>query len=469
MKKIRVFFESFRVRVALFLVLAMFVMGLASDLIVQQFALHAQFEQLRDKLKSVASSVALTLNADLIKAIPLNRAGVQSPAYQTVYSQLEQIKQENPSVGFIYILTKTSQDFILQFVVDPDPYLSKRGTVTAYPGDRYDARRFPNMVRAFSQPVAEMEIQADEWGSILSGYAPIRDQQGKAFAIVGVDMMASDIEATQKAIHKRVFTVFLLGTLLSLLLGVWLSKKMTQSIAALAEGIHRVSHGDLDYKIAIRGHDEIAELSRSFNQMADDLRDARRKSREYFYGVIRSLILIVEARDPYTRGHSERVAAYAVEIARRLGVSSEKIEMIEQSALLHDIGKLGIHEGILGKKGPLTPDEWEMLRNHPVIGEEILRPVLLDPEMLAIVRGHHERYDGTGYPDRLAGDGIHLFTQILSVADAFDAMTSTRPYRGALNREQAIEELKKNRGVQFSPKIVDAFIQCLREEKQSIK
>jgi len=460
-KKIRVFLESFRVRVALVLIMAMFFMALASNLIVQQFAIHAQFAQLRDQLKAVASAVALTIDPDMVTAVPLNRDGVRDPAYLSLYEKLEDIKQNNPCVGYIYILKKTDQKNILRFIVDPDPYLSKKGSTTAYPGDLYDASRFPNMIKAFDKALAEDEIQTDEWGTMLSGYAPIRDKQGKSVAIVGVDMMASDIYRTRKAIHERVLIVFLFGVGLSLMLGMWFSKKITESIALLAEGIRRVSQGDLEYKIEVLGHDEIAELSKDFNQMAEDLRESHRKNREYFYGIIRTLVLIVEARDPCTRGHSERVAEYACKIAKRMGFTPDKMEMLHQTALLHDIGKLGIHEQILRKSEKLTPEEWEILRSHPVIGEDILKPVFLNPEMLAVVRGHHERYDGQGYPDKLAGEDINIFAQILSVADAYDAMTSTRPYRDALSRQQAFDELKKNRGLQFNPAITDTFMDIL--------
>jgi len=177
--------------------------------------------------------------------------------------------------------------------------------------------------------------------------------------------------------------------------------------------------------------------------------------------------MIVEARDPYTRGHSERVSEFAVEIAKRLGFSPERLEMLKQTAILHDIGKLGIHEAILSKKEKLTEAEWELLRNHPMIGEDILKPVLLGPEMLAAVRGHHERHDGNGYPDKLAGEDIHVFARILSVADAYDAMTSKRLYRQVLSQESAVAELRKHSGTQFDPQIVDIFIAILKERKSA--
>ncbi len=130
-------------------------------------------------------------------------------------------------------------------------------------------------------------------------------------------------------------------------------------------------------------------------------------------------------------------------------------------ALLHDIRRFGIQEKILNKKDGLTEEEWEVVRKHPIIGEDILKPILLNEEMLAIVRGHHERYDGKGYPDKLSGDNINIFAAILFVADAYDAMTSLRAYRPALSKQEAIEELQKNRGTQFNPRVVDAFIQAL--------
>ena len=462
-EKLKDFFDSFRTRVTLILVLAMFFMALASDLVVQQFAIRAQFEQLRNNLKSMASAVALTLDAETVKAIPLERTGVHTEAYRKIFEILEKIKQEDPKIGYIYIMTRSQKRNTLKFVVDPDPYISKKGVVTAYPGDAYDVERFPNMIKAFTKPIAEDEIQSDSWGTMLSGYAPIRDKTGKVIAILGVDMMASDIAKTQKVIHDRVWDMFLAGFALSLMLGLWFSAKIAGAIGPLSEGIRRVSQGNLAYKITVHGHDEISELSRSFNQMASDLQEARRRNRAYFYGIIRSLVLIVEARDPYTRGHSERVAGYATRIARAMGFGPTRIEMLEQTALLHDIGKLGIHERILGKSEKLTPAEWEILRSHPVIGEEILRPVFLDPEMLSVVRSHHERYDGTGYPDKRAGNDISIFAQILSVADAYDAMTSSRPYRNAMSVRQAIDELLNNRGVQFNPQVVDVFVDLLRE------
>ena len=170
---------------------------------------------------------------------------------------------------------------------------------------------------------------------------------------------------------------------------------------------------------------------------------------------------ILEAKDAYTMGHSERVAEYSKEIALEMGFSQEKAETVRRAGELHDIGKLVIDERIINKKGNLTDEEWKIVKDHPIVAEEVLRPVFIDEEMLAMVRSHHERYDGTGYPDKIKGDSINIFAQIISVADSYDAMTSRRSYREALSKEEAIEQLKKNSGTQFNTQVVKAFLKVL--------
>ena len=145
----------------------------------------------------------------------------------------------------------------------------------------------------------------------------------------------------------------------------------------------------------------------------------------------------------------------------------ERVKLVKDTALLHDIGKLAIHEHILNKPEKLTDAEWEIVRKHPEIGEEILKPVVLTEEMLAIVRNHHERYDSTGYPDKISGKNINILAAVVTVADAYDAMTSPRAYRWALSKEHAIGELKKNSGTQFHPKVVEAFLKVLEEDDTS--
>jgi putative nucleotidyltransferase with HDIG domain len=172
---------------------------------------------------------------------------------------------------------------------------------------------------------------------------------------------------------------------------------------------------------------------------------------------IRSFVYALEAKDRYTRGHSTRVALYAAEVAGSLGVPSDVATVTRYAALLHDLGKLVIYESILQKPSRLARDEYSIMMQHPSIGEGILRPLGFLQQEASAVRHHHERYDGKGFPDRLAGEAISLPARIVTVADAFDAMTSDRPYRAAMPLETALREMRKGAGSQFDPRVAEAL------------
>jgi len=455
--------SSFRTRVTLVLVLSMlFVMSLGNFLIYK-FSLNAQFNQLRERLMVIASTASLMIDADSLLRIPLNRDGINSPQYKVIADKLNKIKQVNPSLKYIYTMTKTDKEGIWQFIVDPSPVSEEdiRRGATSYPGDKYDASRFPEMLKGFIGPAADKKVMVDEWGVTLSGYAPIRDKDDKPVAILGVDMSAEDVYRTQREVLARAISVLGIGVFTSIILGLLISSRITKRIGKLVEGTRRIAAEDFEYKVEVKGHDEISELASSFNKMAEILAESKKKLQDYFYRVVQSLVRILEAKDTYTRGHSERVADYAQSIALSMGFSKEKSDLLKKAAELHDIGKLVTHENILNKKGKLTEEEWATIKKHPIIGEDILKPVLMDEDVLAMVRSHHERYDGNGYPDGIKGDNINIFAQIISVADTYDAMTSPRPYRSALSKEEAIEELKRNCGTQFNTQIVKAFLKVL--------
>ena len=177
--------------------------------------------------------------------------------------------------------------------------------------------------------------------------------------------------------------------------------------------------------------------------------------------LIQVLINSIEAKDKYTQGHSERVANYSVQIARQMRLPSRQIGLIRQGAVLHDVGKIGIPDQILNKPARLTEEEMQQIRAHPAVGTRILEEVGLHPDVLRIVHSHHERYDGKGYPDGCPLSELDLSVRIVSVADAYDAMTSDRPYRARLPREVAIARLREGRGGQFDPDVVDALIRSL--------
>ncbi|MCF8032484.1 MAG: HD domain-containing protein [Desulfarculaceae bacterium] len=218
------------------------------------------------------------------------------------------------------------------------------------------------------------------------------------------------------------------------------------------------------------GEETVTSMDRDYlgvfaNQVALAIENARmyRDLKESFLSTVKSLAQALEAKDPYTRGHSERVTSYAVRLATRLGMPEGEVGMLERLGMLHDVGKIALDRQILNKASKLSDEDMEMVRMHPAWGESIIQPLKLTKEEMAIVRHHHERYDGGGYPDGLAGNAIPMPARVISVADAFDAMTSDRPYRKAMGLRDALAELDQGAGSQFDRKVVQAFAAMVRE------
>ena len=206
-----------------------------------------------------------------------------------------------------------------------------------------------------------------------------------------------------------------------------------------------------------------AKDRRKLEVINEELLIAQEELKEANLAAMKVLIVSEETKDPYLTGHSRRVTEYAVAIANKLNMGGSEKKSLEYAGYLHDIGKIGISDAILHKPGKLDKDEWEIIKKHPVVGVDILAPLKFLPEEKIMIKHHHERYDGGGYPDGLKGRGIPLGSRILAVADSFDAMNSKRAYRFALSREKIITELETSRGTQFDPEIIDIFLEILKE------
>jgi putative nucleotidyltransferase with HDIG domain len=264
-------------------------------------------------------------------------------------------------------------------------------------------------------------------------------------------------------------TLFLAGVLFTLAIGIWLARRITRPVHRLVEATRLVSAGDLDHQATVTTHDEIGELTDSFNQMTRSLKEKSASLRttmtqlqDTYLMTIEALAAAVEARDPYTHGHTRRVEDYALIMAQALGCSEAELSALRRACVLHDIGKIGIEDAILRKQARLEPDEAMRMQKHPVIGVDMLKGIdFLDP-VLPLIRHHHERWDGNGYPDELRADEIPLGARILAVADAVDAMTSDRPYRAARTFEYAKTEILKGSATHFDPEVVTAFIKSQR-------
>jgi putative nucleotidyltransferase with HDIG domain len=188
--------------------------------------------------------------------------------------------------------------------------------------------------------------------------------------------------------------------------------------------------------------------------------------RKIYIDTVKSLSQAVEAKDPYTNGHSMRVGRYSCKLAERLGLSKKRIENLRIAAILHDIGKIGIEEQILNKPGRLSDEEYDRIKQHPEIGVKIIANINFLTDASKIILSHHERYDGTGYPEGRKIGEILLESQILSLADVFDALTSERPYRSAMTVAEALEIIENGKGSQFDYKLADAFIKMVKEDKE---
>ena len=251
-----------------------------------------------------------------------------------------------------------------------------------------------------------------------------------------------------------------IGAILLALIGsASLAHRLTRPIGRLSASLERmaVAH-DFRGRLPITGFSrELDTLAETFNALMASLTEAEAESEEAYTGAIRALATALDARDPYTAGHSERVSVLSVAIARALGLTDSEIEVIRLGALLHDIGKIGIPDDILRKPGPLTEAEFELVKQHPVLGARILRAVPFLSSHIPIVELHHERPDGRGYPRGLSGEDIPLAARVVHVADAFDAITSARAYRAPRPAADALRELWRCAGTEFHADIVGAL------------
>ncbi|MCJ7498934.1 HD domain-containing protein [bacterium] len=247
------------------------------------------------------------------------------------------------------------------------------------------------------------------------------------------------------------------GTGLGLLGIFFLTGVHINRVELLEKAVQALGSGNLQVRVDDRSMDEVGRLSRGFNEMVTQLHMARKLVEKNFKETISALAEAVEAKDAYTRGHCDRVARISLAIAKRAGLETARCMELELAAILHDIGKIGVEEGVVGKLGPLNPDETRDMRHHPEIGARILSPLSSLKKVGSYVKHHHEHYDGTGYPNRLKGEKIPLPSRIILLADAFDAMTTDRPYREALTRKEAFQRINLGRGNQFDPRIVDIF------------
>lgn len=313
-----------------------------------------------------------------------------------------------------------------------------------------------------SQVVATSEFTIQEDGrevKMLGTYSPV---SGLGWAVIA---QKSQADAYRSIIEmQRAATWLALGAvILSLVISMFAARKITTPLETLTESSRAIAKGDFSKRVQLRSRTEIGELAETFNHMTEDLerfvfdlKRAAEENKQLFLSSIQMLAGAVDEKDPYTKGHSDRVTRYSVIIAKELGLTSEEIEKIRISAQLHDVGKIGIEDRILKKPGALTPDEYEVMKQHTSKGASILRPVEMLKEMIPGIELHHESLDGRGYPHGLKGDQVPLMPRIITVADTFDAMTTNRPYQAAMDPEYVVRIINSLATTKFDPRVVAA-------------
>ncbi|HET9179884.1 MAG TPA: HD domain-containing phosphohydrolase [Terriglobia bacterium] len=282
----------------------------------------------------------------------------------------------------------------------------------------------------------------------------------------GVILQKKKSDAFMSVIEMRDATIRLglLVIIISLMVAVFASKSITRPIAHLARTARAIAARDFSVRADVRNRTEIGELAQGFNIMAEDLQQyisdlkrASEENRQLFIDSIEMMAAAVDAKDPYTKGHSSRVSQYSMILAKEIGLDDLEVELVRDSATLHDVGKIGVDDQVLRKPGVLTDEEFELMKRHTIMGFEIVRQVQQLAGTLPAIRWHHESLDGSGYPDGINGDEIPLLVRIVAVADTFDAVTTDRPYQTGCDFPSALEILKKHAGTRYDPIVVDAL------------
>jgi len=283
-------------------------------------------------------------------------------------------------------------------------------------------------------------------------------QKPEARAYASVDQM---IKATLQWVA--------IALVLAILAAVLFASGIARPIRLLAERTREIAQGNYQQRVELKTHNEIGELASNFNVMSasvehavEQLKKAAHENHLLFINSVRMLAAAIDAKDPYTRGHSERVARYSIAIGKNLNLSEKDMRNLRISALLHDVGKIGIDDRILRKPGALSDEEFEVMKQHPAKGAAIMSGVAQLIDIIPGMKYHHEKWAGGGYPDGLESEQIPMQARIVAIADTFDAMTTNRPYQKAMELGYVVEKIKSFAGTRFDPRVVDAFVNAVK-------
>ncbi len=364
-------------------------------------------------------------------------------------------------------LQQVSLTGLMPYVVDGQGRLVAAATGQYATGQ--DMMHF-DIVRSFVDAGSKTQLSATREFSI-HGEKTTTQMLGTYSPVTSLDW-AVVVQKPREEAYRGIYEMQRTGRLLALLavfvsvgLSILSARRITSPLQVLAQSSRAIARGDFSQRVHLKTRTEIGELATTFNTMSDeleqfveDLKRAADENKALFMGSIQMLAGAVDEKDPYTRGHSDRVTRYSLMIAKEMGLDDDFLELLRVSAQLHDVGKIGIEDRILKKPGALTPEEFEIMKTHTTKGANILRPVPQLREMLPGIELHHEALNGRGYPYGLKGDEIPLLARVIAVADTFDALTTNRPYQKAFDTTETIRIIKNLSGQRLDPKGVDALL-----------
>ncbi len=364
-------------------------------------------------------------------------------------------------------LQEASGGGLIPYVVDAQGRLVAAGTTKYVTGQ--DMKNL-EIVRNFVDQGAKAQLAATKEFTVHQGkdniqmlgtYSPVPSLDWAVVVQKPQDEAYRDVIEMQ----RKGRLLALLAVLVSIFVSIIAARRITNPLQILAQAGRALARGDFSQRVHLRSRTEIGELAETFNvmsseleQFVEDLKRAAEENRALFIGSIQMLAGAVDEKDPYTRGHSDRVTRYSLMIAKEMKLPPEFLEVLQISAQLHDVGKIGIEDHILKKPGALTTEEFEVMKTHTTKGANILRPVTQLAEMLPGIELHHESLDGRGYPYGLKGDQIPMLARVIAVADTFDALTTNRPYQHAHTPDEALKIIQNLAGKRLDPVAVSALL-----------
>lgn len=441
-EKRRRFSPGIRLKLVAFLLPLIFLLVIAVAASVTKITEASIRKDLLQRGVSISRVVALSAGYSLLSG---DRLALDSLAAET----------RNSNTDIEYVAIRNTADNVLAH-----SQIEERGKVYAPPVRLRSLGTF-------------LETEADEVttrGRDMIGFNTPIIFAGKRVGTVSVALSKGTLLGAQEEIRRSIFTVAAVFLVVAVLGTLGLASFITTPVEKLSSGVNELTSGNQFHPIPVKAGDELGELTRNFNRMArtilaqkDRLSRYAEELEEAYISTVRVIAAAIDARDPYTLGHSTRVARLSCELGRRLGYSRDEVEHLERACLFHDVGKIRTPDDILLKEHGLSTRELGIMRRHPVDGADILRMAPSLHRYIPVIQSHHEWYNGKGYPEGKRDSEIPVHAQIIALADALDSMTSNRPYRRALSLEEAIEEIVRFRGTQFSPDLTDAFVRMIQE------